>query len=196
MSENLLYDINNLLRQVGEDNEPAFRHVFNFYKERFYTASLKMTHSPDLAKEIVQEVFVTLWIKRVRVAAAANPQGYLFTILHNSIYAHFRKLALEKAMKKKIGQQTAVMEENPVEDKLLAKEKLEILETVISHLPPQQRIVYKLSKQQGLSRDEIASQLHISPNTVKNHLQEATRFIRTYYKAGASALVWIAIWQS
>jgi RNA polymerase sigma-70 factor (family 1) len=194
MSENLLYDIQNLLLQVGEGNEPVFRAIFDFYKDRFYSASLKMTHSCDVSEEIVQEVFVTLWIKRVQVAAATNPEGYVFAVLHNSIYAHFRKLALEKAMKKKIGLQSADVDASPVEDILLAKENREILESVIRQLPPQQRIVYKLSRQQGLSREQVASQLHISPNTVKNHLQEATRFIRAYYKTGVSALILVAIW--
>jgi len=195
MPEDPLYDIKNLLLQVGEGNERAFRVIFDFYKERFYSASLKMTHSGDIAEEIVQEVFVSLWIKRVQVAAATNPECYLFTMLHNSIYTHFRKLALEKAMKKKIEQQSEDIDASPVEDILLAKEYREMLETVISQLPPQQRIVYKLSRQQGLSREQIASQLHISPHTVKNHLQQAIRFIRSYYKAGASAFIWVAIWQ-
>lgn len=193
MSEDTRYDINKLLLQVGEDNQFAFRQVFDFYKERFYSSALKMTHSGDIAQEIVQEVFVSLWVKRIQVAAATNPESYLFGVLHNSIYAHFRKLALEKAMKKKIKQRSEDIDESSVEDLLLAKEERKMLETLISQLPSQQRIVYKLSKQQGLSREQIASQLHISPHTVKNHLQQATQFIRNYYKAGASAFIWVAI---
>jgi len=196
MPEDLLYDIKKLLSQVGEGNEPAFRTIFDFFKERFYAASLKMTHSPDIAQEIVQEVFVGLWINRAKVAAAVNPESYLLTMLHNCIYAHFRKLALEKAMKKKMGEQPLELDESSVEDVLLEKETREILESVISQLPPQQQMVYKLSRQQGLSREEIAMQLHISPHTVKNHLQHATQFIRAYYKAGASTFIWIAIWQN
>jgi RNA polymerase sigma-70 factor (family 1) len=195
MSADTRYDINNVLSQVGEGNQFAFKLIFDFYKERFYSASLKMTHSGDIAEEIVQEVFVSLWIKRVQVAAATNPESYLFGVLHNSIYAHFRKLALEKAMKRKVEQQSENIDANPVEDILLAKEDREMLDAVIRQLPSQQRIVYKLSKQQGLSREQVASQLHISPHTVKNHLQQAIRFIRAYYKEGASALIWVAILQ-
>ena len=195
MPENPRYDIKNLLLHVGEGNERAFKAIIDFYKERFYAASLKMTHSGDIAEEIVQEVFVGLWIKRVQVAAATNPEGYLFAMLHNSIYAHFRKLALEKAMKKKIGQQSEDIDSSPIEDILFAKEDREMFEVVINQLPSQQRIVYKLSRQQGLSRQQIASQLHISPHTVKNHLQQAIRFIGDYYKAGASAFIWVAVLQ-
>jgi RNA polymerase sigma-70 factor (family 1) len=191
MPENPRYDIKNMLLHVGEGNELAFKAIIDFYKERFYAASLKMTHSGDIAEEIVQEVFVSLWIKRVQVAAATNSEGYLFAMLHNSIYAHFRKLALEKAMKKKMGQQSDI-DSSPIEDLLFAKEDREMFESVINQLPPQRRIVYKLSRQQGLSRQQIASQLHISPHTVKNHLQQAIRFIGSYYKAGASAFIWIA----
>ena len=191
MPENSRYDIKKLFLHVGEGNELAFKAIIDFYKERFYGASLKMTHSGDIAEEIVQEVFVSLWIKRVQVAAANNPEGYLFAMLHNNIYAHFRKLALEKAMKRNMGQQVEVIDSNPIEDVLFAKEDRELFESVINQLPPQQRIVYKLSRQQGLSRQRIASQLHISPHTVKNHLQQAIRFIGTYYKAGASTFIWI-----
>ncbi|MEP6947894.1 MAG: sigma-70 family RNA polymerase sigma factor [Ginsengibacter sp.] len=194
MAKSLSYDIKNLLLQVGKGNELAFKAVIDFYKERFYAASLKMTHADDIAEEIVQEVFVNLWIKRVQVAATTNPEGYLFAMLHNSIYAHFRKLALEKAMKKKIGQQFVEIDSSPIEEVLFAKEDREIFEAVINQLPSQQRIVYKLSKQQGLSRQQIAGQLHISPHTVKNHLQQAIRFIGDYYKAGA-AFIWVAILQ-
>lgn len=70
-----------------------------------------------------------------------------------------------------------------------------MLESLIKQLPPQQRIVYKLSRLQGLSRQQIASQLHISPHTVKNHLQQATRFINAYYKEGVSAFIWATIFQ-
>ncbi|MCW3090892.1 MAG: hypothetical protein JWP81_1961 [Ferruginibacter sp.] len=112
MPDKLLHDITSLLLQVGEGNEPAFRVIFDIYKERFYVASLKMTHSGDIAEEIVQEVFISLWINRTKVAAATNPQAYLFGILHNSIYANFRKLALEKAMKKTVEQQSTGTEEN------------------------------------------------------------------------------------
>ena len=58
MPEYPIYDIKSLLIQVGEGNEPAFRAVFDFFRERFYTASLRMTHSADIAEEIVQEVYI------------------------------------------------------------------------------------------------------------------------------------------
>jgi len=95
-------------------------------------------------------------------------------------------------MKKNVGDQIPEPE-NSVEEILLAKENKKILDSVISKLPPQQQLVYKLSKQEGLSREEIATRLHISPNTVRNHLQEAVKFIRNNLKGTISVMIWVAI---
>ena len=190
------YDINALLRQVAEDDDSAFRQVFDHYRAPFYSAAFKMTHSPDTAAEIVQEVFVDLWEKRQQVAAARIPEAYLLRMLHNTIYTHFRKIALEQKLKRTLVVNAAPEGETTVEETLLAKEDHTLLETVINQLPPQQQLVYRLMKQDGLSRDEVAKQLSISPNTVKNHLASAVEFITTRLKKGPSALIWAIILES
>jgi RNA polymerase sigma-70 factor (family 1) len=194
MPEHLPYDIKTLLLAVGQGSEVAFRDVFHFYKHRFYSTSLKMTRSAVIAEDVVQEVFVTIWVKRLQVAAANDPEAYVLSILHHSIYAHFRRLALEKNLLRNIVQQVDLAAISPVEEVLLAKESREILESVISRLPYRQRMVYKLSRQDGLSREQIARQMHISPHTVKNHLQQAMLFIRASFNAGASAFAGLIAW--
>lgn len=186
-------DIEKMLRQVAKGNEQAFRAIFDHFKVPFYAAVYKMTRSADVSEEIVQEVFVTLWVKRELVARAKSPQGYVFTILHNCIYSHFRKLARERQLKSKL-LKDAQESENQIEGLLNEKEKKAVLENMISHLPPQQKLIYKLSKQEGLSRAEIANKLNISPNTVKNHLGAAVECLRWYFKKGSSALIWVAVW--
>lgn len=192
MPKNLSYDIIMLLKQVAEDDENAFRVIFDHYKVLFHSTAFKMTRSATIAEDIVQEVFVTLWVKRKLIAAAKRPDSYVFTILHNSIYSHFRKLAHERQFKLKLAQEIGDTE-NPVEALLDEKENRNILENIINQLPPQQRLIYKLAKQEGMSRDEIARQLNISPNTVKNHLSAAVEYLRTYLKKDVSILIWFII---
>jgi RNA polymerase sigma-70 factor (family 1) len=180
-----------LFKQLATGDEAAFRALFDMYKGAFYATAFKLTRSADAAEEIVQEVFITLWHKRVQVDTARNPMGYVVTILHNSIYAHFRRIVLERQLKQKVSDQHTEVEENPVEELLLAKENRQLLQAVIGQLPPQQQLIYRLSKQEGMSREEIAKKLNISPNTVRNHLSAATEFLRGYFKKGASALVWL-----
>jgi RNA polymerase sigma-70 factor (family 1) len=196
MSQAPIYNINGLLLQVAEGDEMAFRCVFDHFKAPYYSAAFKMTRSADIAGEIVQEVFISLWDKRKNVGAARNPEAYLMRILHNTIYGHFRKVMLEKRMKQNLLELTGETEENPVEELLLAKENRKFLDAVINQLPPQQQLVYRLNKQEGLSREEIAMKLKISPNTVKNHLAAAIEFITAYFKKGASAIIWVMIIES
>jgi RNA polymerase sigma-70 factor (ECF subfamily) len=192
MQKDLTYNIPILLKRVADGDEQAFRIMFDHYKEPFHATAFKMTHSADIAQEIVQEVFVTLWVKRRLIGAAKKPEGYVFTILHKCIYAHFRKLVQERQLRSKMTQDTEE-NENPVEVLLLEKENKTILENVIRRLPPQQRLIYKLAKQEGVSREEIAKRLNISPNTVRNHLATAMDYLRAYFKKSESAIIWAVI---
>lgn len=195
MQAHLPYEIKTLLKRIAEGDEKAFREIFEYYKAPFYGAAFKMTRSAHLSEEIVQEVFVTIWLKRELIAAAHRPADYIFTILHNCIYAHFRKLASERKLKSKLAREH-VESEDIIESLLLEKENKAILENVINQIPAQQRLVYKLAKQEGCSREEIAQRLHISPNTVRNHLAAAVDYLRNYFKKDPSIIIWAAIWMS
>lgn len=193
MSKNLSYDIAILLKQIAEDDEKAFRLIFDHYKILFHSTAFKMTRSAVIAEDIVQEVFVTLWVKRKLVAMAKKPEGYVFTILHNCIYSHFRKIAKERQLKLMVNQEGEKIE-NCIETLLIEKENRTNLENRINELPPKQKLIYQLAKQENLSRDEIAKQLNISPNTVRNHLSTAVEYLRTRLKKDILAIIWVVIW--
>jgi RNA polymerase sigma-70 factor (ECF subfamily) len=188
-------DYKALFLQIAEGDRNAFRAVFDLYRTPFYSAAFKMTRSSYIAEEIVQEVFILLWTKRALVAAADNPSAYLFSIVHNCIYAQFKKIASEKHMKEAILQDAKDWEEDTIEKVLQEKENRQLLDAVINQLPPRQQMIYRLSKLQGLSRIEIATQLHISPNSVRNHLQDAVKSIRHYLKDKEAALILLALYR-
>jgi RNA polymerase sigma-70 factor (ECF subfamily) len=188
LQENALYDQKQLFIQLAAGDEAAFRALFDLYRSRFYAVALKMTRSEYIAEEIVQEVFVLLWAKRTQLTTIEKPSTYLFTIVYNSIYAHFKKIALEKKVHQALSEQLTDLE-SPLEIILQNKENEQLLQRAIEQLPPQQQLVYKLSKQEGLSREEIAERLQISPNTVKNHLQEAIKFLRAYLERALPLLI-------
>jgi RNA polymerase sigma factor (sigma-70 family) len=193
MPKDLPYDIIKLLKDLANSDEQTFRLVLDHYKAPFHSTAFKMTRSEDIAEEIIQEVFVTIWMKRKLVADSEKPEGYLFTILHNSIYSHFRKLAQERRLEFKLDQQREDSYNN-IETLLIEKEDRATLENVINQLPPQQSLIYKLAKQEGISREAIASQLEISPNTVRNHLAAAVERLRTCLKKSVSASILLFSW--
>ena len=187
-----LYDEKALLRQIADGDERAFRIFFDHYKDRFYSVVLKMTRSDDLAGEIVQEVFLKIWKKRASLVEIDNPDSYFFTAVYRRVYSYYKKLALERKLLKVISESASF--QNITDETVLANESERLINKAIAKLPPQQQLVFKLSKQQGMSREQIAEQLHISPNTVRNHMAEAIKFIRSYLSNAAlfyGLIVWL-----
>jgi RNA polymerase sigma-70 factor (ECF subfamily) len=175
-----LYDEKALLSEIARGDERAFKKLFDLYKGRFYSVVLKMTRSDEVAEDIVQDVFMNIWNKRERLVDIDNPSSYFFTAVYRRVYHHYRKIAQEK----KLLQVVPPVKEsvNTTDEIVLARESNKLISQAISKLPPQQQRVFKLSKQEGLSREDVARQLQISPNTVKNHLADALKFIRTFLR--------------
>ncbi|HZE85897.1 MAG TPA: sigma-70 family RNA polymerase sigma factor [Puia sp.] len=192
MPNTLQCDDKALFLLIAQGDITAFKLVFDLYKARFYSAAYKMTRSSHIAEDIVQEVFILLWTKRTQIGVAKNPSHYLFTILYNSIYAHFKKLASEKRLMQGLSLQSLEWED-PVELFLQAKEHRYLLDLILRQLPRQQQIAYKLSKLEGMSREEVANHMHISPHSVKNHLQHAAKFIRHYFSEKEAIFLFILL---
>ncbi len=185
------YDERTLLAKVAAGDERAFRKLFDLYKERFYAVILKMTRSDEVAEDIVQDIFMKIWSKRESLVDVENPSSYFFTSVYRKVYHHYNKVALEK----KILQISSPVKEwvNTTEEMVLAHESENLISQAIAKLPPQQQLVFKLSKQEGLSREDVAHQLHISPNTVKNHLSNAIKFIR-FYLSNSAVIFLVIFW--
>ena len=142
-----------------------------------------MTRSHSAAEELVQEIFVGIWQKRELLNNVSHPDAYFITAVYRKVYRHYRKLALNR----KISRVAAASpgSGHVTEETVLMQESQRLINEAIEKLPQQQQLVFRLSRHDGLSREEIAEQLHISPNTVRNHLADAIKFIRAYLKNAA-----------
>jgi RNA polymerase sigma-70 factor (family 1) len=185
------YDEKALLAKIACGDEHAFRKLFDLYKDRFYSVVLKMTRSDEVAEDIVQDVFMKIWAKRESLVHIDNPSSYFFTAVYRRVYHHYRKVASEKQLL----QVALPIKEgvNTTDEMVMAHESKKLIFQAIAKLPPQQQIVFRLSKQEGLSREDIASQLHISPNTVKNHLSNAIKFIQAFL-GNSTFISMIVLW--
>lgn len=177
------YDERELLHRIADGDERAFRVFFDHYKDRFYAVVLKMTRSDVIAEEIVQEVFIKIWQKRSTLKEINSPESYFFTAVYRRVYSHYKKLALERKFLQLISQSPSFR--NITDETVLAQESERLINEAISKLPAQQQLVFKLSKQDGLSREQIAERLQISPHTVRNHMADAIKSIKSYLNQAA-----------
>lgn len=161
--------------------EHSFKCLFDNYKNRVYGYVLSISHSPYVAEEITQEIFLKLWLCRDMLDQVENIEGYIFSIARNKTLNHLRKAAHNiKLLRELQGFMTAANDN--ADEKALSAQYNKLVQEALVSLSPQRRLVYQLSRQQGLDHEEIALHLRISRNTVKNHLVEALRSIRNYLR--------------
>jgi RNA polymerase sigma-70 factor (ECF subfamily) len=159
--------------------EEMFTSLFETYKDRLFSYVLSVTHSRYIAEEITQEIFLKVWLCRRELPRVENPESYLVTVARNKTLNHLRKAHYDNKL---IGELKSRMKPftNNVDEQVSLTESDRLLQEAITMLSPQRQLVYRLSRNQGLDHQEIARQMRLSRNTVKNHLVQALRFIRAY----------------
>ena len=179
-----LYDISECFQNLAKGDASAFETIFELYKKRVFGVALKMLKSETEAEEIVQDVFLSIWLAKSKLSDVNDPEAYLFTITYNTIYTHLKKASRNQQLLKTIIDHLTQIQ-NTTDEPIAAHETGKLINEAIQQLPPQQRAVYELSKQEGLSYNEIAECMHLSRNTVRNHLAEAMKTIRAFLKKTA-----------
>ena len=168
-----------LLIQVASGNEYAFRQLFIAYHQQLGVHMLRITNIPELAEEVVQDVFVKIWLARETLAGVENFKAYLFVISKNHALNCLKKLAKERVAIKQLEDTRA---EAVTPEVAGADMYYNLLDEAIDQLPPQQQKVYLLSRHDRLKYAEIADQLELSRETVKKYLQMATASITEYVR--------------
>jgi RNA polymerase sigma-70 factor (ECF subfamily) len=165
------------LRLIVEGDEKAFSRLVDYYWNRVYSHALAYVKSSQRAQEITQDVFLRVWHKKEVLTEVIDFNNYLFVLGKNQIISAMRKKLISPTSADPI----EAAEELLVPDKQLEYKQIyhELMEA-IDKLPPTRKMVFKLSRLEGLTYDEIATQLSISKNTVKEHIVLALSFLRTH----------------
>jgi RNA polymerase sigma-70 factor (ECF subfamily) len=164
---------------AGDESE--FDRVYHLYAQKVYRLAFRFLKNEEQSEEIVQEAFIKLWLTRDRLDVSGNIWLYLYVIAKRLSVDAYNEICKSAALAEKLLLNLNVVR-NITEEEILANELERFTENVISKLPAQQRIIFKLSRVEGLSHQEIASQLEISPNTVKNHMVEALKTLKAKLK--------------
>jgi RNA polymerase sigma-70 factor (ECF subfamily) len=180
---------------MSTGDRKAFRELFNKYHRRIFAIALKITGVGETAEDVVQEVFIKLWMNKEKLPAIENFNAYLNTVTRNHIFNKLRKLAHEQiALQKLIAQQT--LKEKSSSDQIVYNELEKLIHNAVAQLPSQQKKVYTLSRVYGLKHEEIAQQLGISSSTVKGHIVHALQHIKSFLRANGELVILFFILQT
>ena len=170
----------NLFYRIKNDNRLAFDTLFRKYYPLLCNFARSFTFSKDDAEEIVQEVFIHFWNKRSEITITRSVKSLLYTMVKNN------GLNFIKKNKTRVKYESDFFLESTSstgEDAQIDYQRFDkIIKSGIDRLPPKCKMVFILSRNDGLTYEEIGEYLQISRNTVENQMSIALRKLREHVK--------------
>lgn len=157
----------------------SFRKLFDTYNKKIYSVSRKMGLTAEDAEEMVQEVFLFIWEKRGRLRSENSINAFLFIIAKRLVFKKIRKINNNISLDIIINKPRNKVD-NITEDNVIFADLEAYSDIGLNKLPKKRKQIFMLSKQHGLSNDEIASKLKMSKRTVESHLYKAMKALRLH----------------
>ncbi len=168
-----------LLGRLANGIEGAFTILYDRYSARLYHNILRLVKEEDVAKELLQDLFLKIWESRHAIDVDKSFRSYLYKIAENLVYDHFRKVSRDRKLTENLI--TAALAGQSHTDEVTAYEdSLHLIQKAIDQLPPARKQVFVLCKIEGKSYEEIAAALDISTSTISDHIVKANRFIKKF----------------
>ncbi len=163
---------------LRSSNHSAYTEIYERYSHLMLSQAYKKLHDKELAKDIVQEVFVNLWQKRDQVLPTNNLAPFLFVSLRNRIIDHFLHSDVKSKYITSLANHLSHANTATTDHLIREKQLNEYLEKQVKALPKKMRQVFELSKVEHLSNTEIAQQLETTESNVSQHVNNALRILR------------------
>lgn len=195
MPSELLHTNQELLSRIAQGDQEAFAALHHQYWSEVYGLALAFLKSGDQAEDVVQEVFLKLWIKRETLPSINDFTPYFMVMVRNEIISFLRQLAQrQKKHAQYISENNFNLQQLfPLSDSDTAA----IIKNALNELTERQRHIFLLSRNEGLSHDQIALQLGLSKKTVSNTITQVLNHLRTtLHQHGLMAwLAWVVLKQ-
>ncbi len=157
--------------------EKDFERIYNSLWSKLYGVAYNYFRDKATAQEIIQEVFVNLWLKRDSIGEIRDLEAYLFRSVKNKIYDQFDKIASQEKLQKQVFLQFKE-ETDSTKEELEYEETLEIINNEIDCLPDTTKTIFRLSRFDRYTNEEIAGQMHLSGKAVEYHITRALKRLR------------------
>ena len=170
------YELIKLMRE--KDDKHAFQLLYNKYWDKLYSIALLKVHNEDEVSDIVQDLFVTIWVKRKDLNINTNVDLYLYRALKNRITNYYKKKYLTEEKVNEFAGKNAGKTDAEAEGLYSYKEIELIINKELESMPDKMKQVFLLSRDEQLSSKKISELLSISDQTVRNQISKALKRIK------------------
>ena len=180
-----------LCRRLSSSDRDAFEKVFRLFREDLVRYVRSIVGDTAVANDLVQDVFVSLWETRESLDPSLSLKAFVYRIARNAAYRYLRDTRTHHRKHEEIRRdydangRSGEAREFSVDSDLLAVR----LRVWIAELPGRQREALVLSRYHGLSHNEIAALMQISPRTVNNHIMRALEHLQDRVRMFEPALL-------
>lgn len=180
-----------LIAGLRNKDKTVFDFIFNYYYSGLCAYSLRYISEKETVEDIVQDFFVSLWLKNSQIIITGSIKSYLFTSVKNRCFDYLKHYKVEERFSKNILQSVDDSEENNF-DLYVETELREAISAGLEKLQPRCREIFEMSRFKGMKNQEIAEQLNISKRTVELQISLALKTLRLELKDFLPA--WLLIW--
>ena len=180
-----------LLSQLQSGNDKAFEQLYRIYSLQIFKKLLRLVKQEEVAKELLQDVFLRIWEKRETIDPDKSFRAYLYRIAQNLVTDLFRRAAYDRKLLEHFIAATTEFY-NPIEDAFNIKDGNTTLQHAIDSLSPQRKKIYTLCKIEGKSYEEVSMMLGISKFTISDHIVKATKSLKRYFASNEVAVIILA----
>lgn len=166
-----------LIKKITSGDDKAFRALYELYFHKTFNYAVKIIKSQEDALEITQDVFLKIWDKRGSLDPQQSLSGLIFRITKFLSIDRLRKQRNKIKFLNIVS--TEDIGEHSIEQEIFGAELFDRYNEILAKLPPKRRLIFQLSRDNNLSYNEIARELHISPRTVEAQIRLALQQIRS-----------------
>lgn len=169
-----------LKQRLADSDARAFEQIFRRLSKPVFRYVGGMVEHDHLAHDITQDTFAKLWSIRERADEIDALRPYVLQMARNQVYNQYKSEQVHHDHQTEVRRQTLKTAHRPAPDEAVERDDLAAsIEQWLEELPDRQREALVLCRQEGLSHDEIARIMQISPSTVNNHIVRALRTLRS-----------------
>jgi len=167
-----------LLQRSSDGDAAAFHELYQLHKREVFTQVNMRIPNTDDAKDVVQDIFIDLWLKKEMLSEIRELKPYLYVLSRNRVITAYRRKNIQLKNEGLLFEGLNTLDHS-AEDNTIAKELYEQINLIVEKLPETTRKCYHLSKNEGKRNGEIADLLNISEKTVRNNLSEALKRLKS-----------------